>query len=689
MSSPLVWHELAWRRPIGADQVQQVLRLWAHDPGQSALALEARAERGRVRYLLGATAARLPAASRVVASVMTGSQPIAYEDTREQVRSVFRIDVRGAAVPLRTDPPIDLVRSLLAGLGHAGRLGVVQLLLGRRFTARLPRPQQTTTAPERARLDEPGFEVVLRIGTSGEHRQLLGLVTALRTLQSAGLRLHLRRERPARLNAATWPWFWSRLTVTDVVPLTLWPVGDGALPGVRDLHPTLLPQATNREHEYVLADSTAPGQHPPLGMDTTGTMRGTVIIGPPGVGKSTLLTNAVMRDIELGHGVVLIDPKGDVVEDVLARVPASRRNDVVVLDPTDESPVGLNPLSGGSPDVRAEALLQIFTSLYGDSIGARSRDVLHHTLLSMARHGGMSLPMLPLVLSNDAVRRRVVAPEVAKDPLALGAFWGWYEHLSAAERSSVVAPVLNKVRFFTTNRRLRAVIGQRSPRFSLGQVFSHHAIVLVPLQAGIIGSDAARLLGSLVLAEVWQATLAQAVVPERERPRVVVTVDELPQFTSGVTDFAELLAVSRGLGCGYRVALQGLYQVPRPLKEALLGTVRSRVVFRTGHRDASELAKGHPEITAEDLTSLAAYEIYASLTDGNTSTPYASGRTRTLTPVLTDARRLRAYSRERWGHDRGATERELLDVAGLGVEPDDQPLGRVRRTAQDSQDGAR
>ena len=199
------------------------------------------------------------------------------------------------------------------------------------------------------------------------------------------------------------------------------------------------------------------------------------VLGPTGVGKSTLLAHLALQDAEAGRHVVVIDPKGDLVTDIATRLPAHMVRQTVILDAADAQPVGINPLAGGqSPDLAADLLLGVFRSLYADSWGPRTQDILHASLLSLARRGDASLAMVPLLLTNPGFRRSVTGAVVQRDPLGLGlgAFWAWYEALSEAERRQAIAPLMNKLRPILLRPQLRAVFGQRSPTFAWHQLFA-------------------------------------------------------------------------------------------------------------------------------------------------------------------------------------------------------------------------
>ena len=198
----------------------------------------------------------------------------------------------------------------------------------------------------------------------------------------------------------------------------------------------------------------------------------------------------MLSDIAAGHAVFLAEPKGDLVADLLARMPSSRYADVTVIDPADSAyPVGLNVLAGPAAEAerRADQALHLLHELNAGSWGPRSADVLLHALLTICRLPDGTFADLPVLLGQPAFRRQVLAR--VNDPLVLGPFWSWYDGLSEAERSQVISPVLNKIRSFLSRQSIRRMLGQPRPRFDLDELFSGPAprIVLVNLNRGLLG----------------------------------------------------------------------------------------------------------------------------------------------------------------------------------------------------------
>ncbi|TDD62039.1 type IV secretory system conjugative DNA transfer family protein [Kribbella antibiotica] len=625
--------------------------------------------------------------------------------------AVLRISSRKRA--LRTDDPEPSTRALLAALHRVfdTEHAVIQIVLGPRKAARVVSTTHGHSTPgifgatpatrsdsegrnaQRTKESESGFDCVIRFGvnaaTTQRRRSLMaGLLTAARTLDAPGVHLRLVPERARKLNAASSPWWWPMaLNSPELLGLIAWPIGESDLPGVPSIHPRLLPPSDllSTKPDLVVAEATAPGHTRAIGLDIQASLRHTWALGPNGTGKSTLLTNLIVQNIALGNGIVLIEPKGDVVLDVLARTPAHRWDDIVVLDPNDEAPLGLNTLAGsGTPESRVEGLVSVFRGLYGDSLGVRSQDILYSALLTLARRGDASLPMLQLLLTNTGFRRSIVQRVAAADPIALGPFWEWYDAMSDENRANVIAPLQNKLRPLLINPGLRAVIGQRKPRITMDEILAQKKILLVPLRKQIIGAEASRLTGSLVVAELWHAVQRRVALPQNQRPPVLAVIDEVQDYISAFGDLGDALAQARGMGAAFVLAHQYSGQLPPALKAGFLGNIRSRVLFQLAHDDATLLSRGHPEITPDDLTALPAFNIYASLaTKDGQVTPYAAGRTLPLPPATTDPAMLIERSRRRYGRTLDEVEQDFAELAQNGSDPATATgqSGRRRRPA--------
>ncbi len=706
---PLVWRQLHWSRPLEPERAVSVLRQWAADQRSPQVALEAAAEEGAVTYRLGTAKPALASITSALAGALPGTS-LTETTVRPPIQLALKLKATTRHRALRSDDPEATVRSILGALAQArkGERLVLQVLLGpRRVPLAVPTHSPSSiVAPWyqaawrgnggqvdsekrsalRNKVSDHGFACTVRIGVTagsvGRRRALvLGLLAAIRTSEAAGVTLRLKSEQERRLDAAGSPLWWPlRLNVNELLALTAWPLGSDDLPGLPVAHPKSLPPAPGTTGaQRIVAKVAAPGADAMLQLPAAAALQHLHVIGPTGVGKSVLLGRLIQQDIEAGRAVVVIEPKGDLVDDVLARIPQHRQGDVVVLDAADSVPVGLNPLAthGQRPEVTADLLLSIFKALYADAWGPRTQDILHACLLTLARRHDATLVMLPLLLTNAGFRRSLTTG--LRDPLALEPFWAWYENLTEGERAQAIAPLMNKLRQWLLRPSLRAVLGQREPRFDLRQVFTERKILLVPLRKAILGPEAASLLGSLVVAQLWQATQARAGIPAAKRHPVMVVIDEAQDYLHLPTDLGDALAQARGFGVGFTLAHQFLGQLPTAMRSAVLSNARSRICFQLQQDDAVQLAKGHSELAPEDFTALGQYQVYASLFARGQVTPYASGTTLPPSPASSDPDVIKRLSRQRYGRPLDEIEAGFTDLLSTTEQAPGGDLGRRRR----------
>jgi hypothetical protein len=377
-----------------------------------------------------------------------------------------------------------------------------------------------------------------------------------------------------------------------------------------------------------------------------------------------------------GETVILIDSKGDLVAEVADRVPADRAKDVLLFDPADERPIGLNLLGGATDaDLIVEHVVGQFRARYGATgLGPRSEDILRSALLTLARRPGMTLTEVEPLLSNVGFRQRITGD---LDEPVLEGFWAWYGALSDAARAEAVAPLSNKLRRYTLSRRVRAVIGQAGG-LDLGEVLRERKILLVSLARGVVGDDAAALLGAAVVSRLWHVIQGRAGVPAAQRVPATVLCDEFQDFAGLPLAFETALAQSRGYGVGWTLAHQNLAQLDTRLRQAVLANCRSRLVMQTTAADAGVFAREFaPLLKAADLQGLGAFEAYAAISTGAAVAPPASLRTRPAPPPTRSLAQIRAQSREL-----GATSSEVDDAirARLTRHRKASPVGGRRRS---------
>lgn len=686
-----------WRRWLGTPAV--IVEVAA---GEHGITHRVMLPAGEAGYVLAQLQAAVP-----------GTRVEPDEPSSLDVRAAAELRVSSTRVPLRTDQSEATVAGLLATLQprRAGEFSVIQWTLapapsgrlrgnvplpsllgelslgGARVQASLPIEQARA---EREKRSEPAVHAVCRLGvragTPAREAQLLRrMIGAFHAGNAPGVSFRVRwlpaglvARRLARRRGGTWT---SLLNAKELAAFLGVPTGAPQLPGLTlGSARQLAPSSELPRRGRVLGRSTFPGAERRLALSVPDSLRHLHVVGPTGVGKSTLLLNLIAGDMAAGRTVIVVDPKGDLVSDVLERVPGDRVGDVVLLDPTDVSrPVGLNLLAGAaeSPELVTDQVVSVFHHLYSAFWGPRTDDILRAALLTLAGEPGMTLVEVPLLLTDEAFRRRMVA--AVDDPVALEPFWAWYEAMSPAERAQAIGPVLNKLRTFLLRRRLRNVIGQADSTFALEQVLSERKILLVSLAKGLLGEDAAALLGSAVLARLWQAVQGRAALPPGARTPVFCYVDEFQDYLNLPTSLADVLAQARAYGFGLTLAHQHLGQLPPLVRTAVLANARSKVVFQTSASDAQALAREFaPHLAAADLQSLGPWEAVVAAAAGNRVLPPASLVTLPPGEPTGHGARARALSRERYGRDRAEVERAMRER--LQGRPGSGPIKRRRRS---------
>ena len=705
-TQPLVWHQLRFALPLAQDAAVGLVERLLADNSLGRVVLELRAVGGQAAWAVGSYAGERLVS--VVRELVPGCR-VSRGFSRRAVSQAVVVSARPVGTPLATERLAAVVRAVLAALASTaeGEELVVQLQLGRRFSPQalgrvepqgwlellglVPIPSLSGERGRRlrAQVGRHRAAVCLRLGVRAasplRQRTLLqGLLGALRLLEGPGVRLRARTEHPAKLDSVRRPWRAGlELGAGEIVAMAGWPVGEGALPATPSAHPRVLPLPAARETQRAFATGVADQSGERLGISIGDALYHTVLLGPTGAGKSTALAHLALADIHAGRGVLLIDPKTDLVADILARIPEQRRDDVVVIDPTSSRPVGINPLAraqaarssalspvgggvpggGASPELVADTVLATLKGVFAESWGVRVEQVLSAALVTLARTPRATLVDLPLVLTNTAYRQRLITTAGA-DPLGTGQFWAAYEALSEAQRQQWVGPVLTRLQPFLIRPHLRATLGQAAPSFDLGEMFTRRRIVLVSLNKGVLGAESARLLGSLLVGQLWPLILARAAVEPSRRHVVSVFIDEVQDYLSLPGSLADALAQARSLGAAFHLAHQYRGQLPPALKAGIDANARNKIIFSLSAADAAELAHQAIGLEAADFQLLPRFGVYARTLHHGRENPWCHATTLPPTPPTQDALALRATSQARYGQDTAQIEAALLARIG-------------------------
>jgi hypothetical protein len=373
----------------------------------------------------------------------------------------------------------------------------------------------------------------------------------------------------------------------------------------------------------------------PFGIRAEDRMRHMYIIGKTGMGKSTLLENMAIQDIQNGEGLAFIDPHGSTAEKLLDFVPENRINDVLYMAPFDTNfPIGFNIMEDVGYDKRhlvVAGLMSSFQRIWVDAWSARMEYILQNTLLALLEYPGTTLIDVNHMLVNKDFRRRVT--EYVTDPI-VKRFWA-EEFAGYTDRytQDATPAIQNKIGQFTSNPLVRNIIGQSKSSFDIRKMMDEGKILIINLSKGRMGEQNADLLGSIITTKMYLSAMSRAEeTPDAlaKLPPFYLYVDE---FQSVVNDsFANILSEARKYKLSLTIAHQYIEQVEENIQHAVFGNVGTTITFRVGPFDAEVLKTiFEPTFYAEDLVNLSFAQIYLTLMiDGVGSQPFSAT---TLPPV--------------------------------------------------------
>ncbi|MCX6753322.1 MAG: type IV secretion system DNA-binding domain-containing protein [Candidatus Nomurabacteria bacterium] len=397
------------------------------------------------------------------------------------------------------------------------------------------------------------------------------------------------------------------------------------------------------------------------------------ILGKSGTGKSAFMTNMVMQNIINGEGVCVVDPHGELVEDIVSSIPPHRMQDVVYFNPADtDYHIGLNVLELVDPQYKhlvASGLMGIFTKIWANVWSARMEYILNNAILALLETPGTTLLGVTRMLVDKPYRKTIV--DNIKDPIVKGFWVNEYDTWQDKFRNEAITPIQNKVGQFLSSSIVRNVVGQSKSTINLFDIMNEKKIFLVNVSKGRIGEDNSALLGGMLITKIQLAAMERVRIAEDQRKDFYLYVDEFQNF---VTDsFANILSEARKYRLNLTVAHQYTAQLVSAngsaVRDAVFGNVGTMIVFRVGAEDADFLEKEfEPEFMAQDIVSLPNYRIYLKLMiDGVTSRPFSA---RTLPPMITK-RNLQTeqevidISRKLYARPREIVEKEISEWSGM------------------------
>jgi hypothetical protein len=400
------------------------------------------------------------------------------------------------------------------------------------------------------------------------------------------------------------------------------------------------------------------GQEELFGIQAEDRIRHLYTIGKTGTGKTTLLQNLIVQDIAAGRGVGVIDPHGDLAQNLLNFIPRWRTEDVVFFDPADrDHPVAFNPLDSLPPEQKhlvASGIVSAFKNVWRDSWGARTEYILYAAVAALLECQSATLLGIQRMLSDERYRDWVVRQ--VQDPL-VRAFWvREFAEYDSRFMHEAIAPIQNKVGQLVMSPLLRNILGQVKSRINMRFMMDNGRIFIADLSKGRIGEDKSNLLGSMLVAQFQLAAMSRAETPEAKRRDFFLVIDEFQNFATD--SFASILSEARKYRLGLTLSHQYVRQLREEIRDAVFGNVGSFVVFRVGQSDASVLEREFDNTyNASRFTELGNHEVCAKiLVDGEHREPFMS---RTLGPLGDEFGRRETIIRR--SREKFSTRREIVE----------------------------
>jgi len=414
-----------------------------------------------------------------------------------------------------------------------------------------------------------------------------------------------------------------------------------------------------------------------FGIKTDDRRRHFYCIGKTGMGKSNLMENMAIQDIQAGRGVAYVDPHGEGAEKLLDFVPQERINDVIFFNPADlDYPIAFNVMEKVDFRYRhliAGGLMGVFKKVWPDVWSARMEYILNNTILALLEYPDSTLLGVNRMLADPEYREKVVS-KVA-DPMVKSFWTTEYARYTQRYEIEATAAIQNKVGQFISNPLIRNLIGQVKSTIDMRNIMDKEKIFIMDLSKGRIGEDNSRLLGALLITKLQLAAMSRVDIPEDQRKDFYLYVDEFQNFAT--ESFANILSEARKYRLNITLGHQYITQMEEEIRDAVFGNVGTLAVFRVGAEDAEFLEREFtPEFTAEDLVNLPKYNVYLKLMiDGVAGHPFSA---ETLPPPIplefSNREKIIRASRERYGVKKEVVEEKIMRWSGVNDKKEEVPL---------------
>lgn len=415
------------------------------------------------------------------------------------------------------------------------------------------------------------------------------------------------------------------------------------------------------------AETDSRSEHKKFGIKSQDRSKHVYVIGKSGMGKSTLLENMAVQDIQNGHGLAFVDPHGGTAEKLLEYIPEERIKDVVYFAPFDmEYPVAFNIMEDVGVEKRhlvVNGLMSVFEKIWEDAWSARMAYILQNTLLALLEYPEATLLAVNRMYTDKEFRNQVVANVT---DVSVKNFWTQeYAKYTDKYVQEATPAIQNKIGQFAGNPLIRNIIGQSKSSFDVRKIMDEKKIMIVNLSKGRVGEGNARLLGSMLITKIYLAAMSRAdenASTLMKLPPFYLFVDEFQSFAD--KSFADILSEARKYKLCLTMAHQYIEQMEEEVRDAVFGNVGTMITFRVGAYDAEILEKEFaPVFTAEDLVNLGLRQVYLKLMiDSVTSHPFSAT---TIPPIpqppVSYVSEVVEFSRKTYAKPRGEVEKTIVD----------------------------
>lgn len=391
----------------------------------------------------------------------------------------------------------------------------------------------------------------------------------------------------------------------------------------------------NLDYVTYIGATDARGKKQAFGIKANDRSKHMYIIGKTGMGKSTLLENMAIQDIQHGQGLGFIDPHGGTAEKLLDYVPKHRISDVVYFAPFDmDHPIAFNVMEDVGYDKRhlvVSGLMSAFQKIWVDAWSARMEYILSNTLLALLEYPDSTLLDVNKMLVNKVFRKKVV--EYITDPIVKDFWEGEFAGYTDRYTQEATPAIQNKIGQFTSNPLIRNIIGQPKSSFDMREIMDNKKIFIANLSKGRMGETNADLLGSMLTTKIYLSAMSRADEPAAVQAKLPPFYFYVDEFQSIANDsFADILSEARKYKLALTIAHQYIEQMEENVRNAVFGNVGTTIAFRIGPLDAELLETiFQPKFTQEDLVGLGFAQIYLTLMiDGVGSAPFSAT---TLPPI--------------------------------------------------------